>query len=183
MRVAEERGQAPAPQAPARMGWVLSAMGAPSRSNVAVQRLAGLVYDDRRPAAAVTYERGWFWLHADHCEQFEVDGAPYSLLLRRGMRSDLASIPRAVWWLMAPFELTVEAALLHDRLYEAQGLLAAEECAPAPGVLTRKQCDAAFLGVMAERGVDRVRRRLAYQAVRAFGWASWRGTGRDRAPG
>lgn len=42
-----------------------------------------------------------------------------------GWRFDLASVPRMFWTLIAPFELSLAAALVHDFLYRTAGAPAA----------------------------------------------------------
>lgn len=93
-----------------------------------------------------------------------------------GFRFDLASVPRAVWSIIAPFELSIAAPLLHDFLYRHGG-------APPRGTIrpyrawTRAEADRLFRDVMAREGVPGWRRWAAYLAVRAFGGGSWRGSG------
>ncbi len=81
-----------------------------------------------------------------------------------GFRFDLASIPRPLWLLIAPFELSIEAPLLHDYLYFHGGM----------GQFTRKQADRLFLRVMKNEGIWAWRRWPAYLAVRLFGRPAWK---------
>jgi len=39
----------------------------------------------------------------------------------KGFLFDLSSVPRALWWLIAPFDLSVVAPLIHDFLYRYGG--------------------------------------------------------------
>lgn len=93
--------------------------------------------------------------------------------IRQGFAFDLASIPRPVWSLIAPFELSLVAPLLHDFLYFHRG-------APPRGAVTpyrtfsRSETDRLFLGLMRAEGVPYWRRALAYAAVRLFGAFAWR---------
>jgi hypothetical protein len=48
------------------------------------------------------------------------DGANV-ITVPEGFQFDLASIPRMFWGLIAPFELSIAAPLLHDFLYHHQG--------------------------------------------------------------
>ena len=82
-----------------------------------------------------------------------------------GYEFDLASIPRILWPILAPFELSVAAPLLHDYLYSGEG----------PKGITRKDADLMFLEVMKLEGIGLVKRRAAYLAVRAAGWAAYKG--------
>ena len=81
-----------------------------------------------------------------------------------GFEFDLASIPRLLWPLIAPFELSIGAPLLHDYLYVNRGL----------GQFTRKQVDKMFRKVMKDEGIWAWRRWPAYAAVRLLGFLAWR---------
>jgi len=85
---------------------------------------------------------------------------------------DLASIPRSFWWLVAPFELSIAAPLLHDFLYRYGGKPPEGAIAP-PRTYTREEADLLFREVMAEEGVPAWRRFAAYRAVRWFGGQAW----------
>lgn len=85
-----------------------------------------------------------------------------------GYRCDLASVPRLLWWLIAPMELSQCAPVLHDRLYGAGGVL------DGRAAYDRATADRLFLEVMTEEGVPRWRRAAAYRAVRIFGRFAWR---------
>ena len=62
------------------------------------------------------------------------DGA-HRITVPEQFEFDLASIPRLFWWLIAPFELSVAAPLLHDFLYRYRGdLPAARSSRPEPTV-------------------------------------------------
>lgn len=77
-----------------------------------------------------------------------------------GYETDLASIPRLVWFLIAPHEIGVNEAILHDDLYRKN-------------YRDRKFCDDVWLAAMKRRGVKAWKRETAYRFVRAFGWCSW----------
>ena len=85
---------------------------------------------------------------------------------------DLASIPRPIWWLVAPFELSIAAPLLHDYLYRHQGDPPAGSIVP-PRIYSRVQADRLFRDVMEKEGVWAWRRVAAYRAVRWFGSGAW----------
>jgi hypothetical protein len=95
-------------------------------------------------------------------EEFHYAGAVVPV----GYRCDMASIPRILWPLIAPFELSINAPLLHDWLYENDGRYVL-------GRFTRGEVDKLFLKIMEEEGVPRWRRVLSYWAVRAFGKRSF----------
>jgi hypothetical protein len=93
-------------------------------------------------------------------------------IIGAGFRFDLASIPRILWVVpgFAPFELSTAAPLLHDFIYKYKGW-------PEAGKgyrITRRTADRYFRIIMAEEGVGRVRRLLAWLAVRVGGYLSWR---------
>lgn len=93
--------------------------------------------------------------------------APFSyedVHIPQGFRCDLSSVPRPLWWLVAPFELSVAAPLVHDFLYRRGGTLP-----DSTRRYTRKEVDQLFLQVMLEEGVNPWRARVAYHAVRLFG--------------
>ena len=83
-----------------------------------------------------------------------------------GFRFDLASVPRLFWPIVAPFELSIVAPLLHDFLYRHVGAL-------PPRSWTRAEADRLFLRAMEAEGVPAWRRWLAYLGTRAFGRRRW----------
>lgn len=85
-----------------------------------------------------------------------------------GFICDLASVPRALWWVLAPFELSQCAPVLHDWLYKRGGLVGGRQA------YTREQADQLFQEVMEEEGVPAWRRAAAFRAVRLFGRFAWR---------
>lgn len=88
-----------------------------------------------------------------------------------GFVCDLASIPRALWWLIAPMELSQCAPVLHDLLYKQGGRLDGRHA------YTRAAADQLFREVMTEEGVPGWRRKAAYRAVRLFGGRAWQQDG------
>ncbi|HEY7106975.1 MAG TPA: DUF1353 domain-containing protein [Acidimicrobiia bacterium] len=93
-----------------------------------------------------------------------------------GFEFDLSSVPRVLWWLVAPFDLSVVAPLLHDFLYRWAGAPPRGAVEPLH-VYTRHEVDRVFLRIMEIEGVTWWRRVLGYAAVRVFGLWAWR---RDR---
>lgn len=85
---------------------------------------------------------------------------------------DLASIPRALWWLIAPFELSIVAPLIHDFLYRFRGN-------PPPGSITpsrtysRAEADELFETIMRQEEVPAWRRKAGFAAIRLFGGRRW----------
>jgi hypothetical protein len=94
------------------------------------------------------------------------------LTVAAGFEFDLSSVPRLLWWLIAPFELSIAAPLVHDFLYRYRG-------EPPPGSVlpphryTRAESDRLFRRAMEQEGVGAWRRGAAYAAVRAFGRVAW----------
>ena len=92
-----------------------------------------------------------------------------TIVIPEGFRFDLASIPRLLWAMIAPFELSIAAPLVHDFLYRYGGMLASGQ------LLNRSEADTIFAELMEREGVPGWRRVLAYRAVRTFGRGSWSG--------
>lgn len=73
--------------------------------------------------------------------------------------TDLASIPKSVWPIMAPFHASlIRPAVVHDWLYR-------KTCD-----FTRYETDLIFYHMLKNEGVSTVRASLMYYAVRLFGW-------------
>lgn len=85
---------------------------------------------------------------------------------------DLASIPRALWWLIGPFDLSVAAPLIHDFLYRYRGQPPDGAIEPAR-TYRRKEADQLFRAIMKQEGVWWWRRAAAYRAVRLVGGIAW----------
>ena len=121
------------------------------------------------PAPVLTYLGDDRWrLEQDYTYQ---DG-DHRITVPAGFEFDLSSVPRAFWSVIAPFELSVTAPLLHDFLYRYAGQPPAGAIEP-PKRYTRKETDDLFRRVMEEEGVPAWRRQLAYSAVRLFGGRAW----------
>ena len=93
----------------------------------------------------------------------------YLLRVPVGFRTDLASIPRWLWPIVAPFELSLAAPIVHDWLYANGGrtnVLAV--------TVSRETTDRIFFELMRRENVWWWRRALAYRAVRLFGAKHWK---------
>lgn len=123
------------------------------------------------PAPVVTYTGPGNRWRLEAAYSYE-DGANV-ITVPEGFQFDLASIPRVFWGLIAPFELSIAAPLLHDLLYHHQGDLPPGTVEP-PRAYTRLEADRLFRNIMETEGVPAWRRTLAYLAVRSFGWLGWR---------
>jgi Protein of unknown function (DUF1353) len=91
----------------------------------------------------------------------------------KGFLFDLSSVPRLLWWLVAPFDLSVVAPLIHDFLYRYGGKPPAGSVEP-PHDYPRAEVDGVFRRIMEAEGVAAWRRVLGYAAVRVFGRWAWR---------
>ena len=78
-----------------------------------------------------------------------------------GFITDLASIPRVFLSIFRKLGKHRKAAVIHDRLYDT-------------GFYSKKYADMIFLYAMKESGVNIVKRRLMYWAVKYGGTLSWR---------
>ncbi len=124
----------------------------------------------RLPAPVLTYLGGRQWrLEQDYTYR---DGAT-TITVPAGFEFDLSSVPRAFWWLVAPFELSIAAPLLHDFLYRHRGRPPAGSTEP-PRTYTRAEADRMFRTIMEQEGVPAWRRLVGQAAVRVFGGPDWR---------
>jgi hypothetical protein len=123
----------------------------------------------RLPPPILSYVGGRHWrLEADYSYR----DAETTITVGKGFQFDLSSVPRLLWWLIAPFELSVAAPLLHDFLY-FHGGRPPEGSVEPPRIYNRAEVDAMFRGIMRKEGVPRWRQVLGYLAVRAFGRQAW----------
>jgi Protein of unknown function (DUF1353) len=128
------------------------------------------VADSRLSAPVLTHLGGRQWrLEQDYAYR---DGTT-TITVPAGFRFDLSSVPRVLWWLIAPFELSIAAPLLHDFLYRNRGMPPAGAVEP-PRTYTRSEVDRMFRTIMRKEGVPAWRRAIGYAAVRLFGGADWR---------
>lgn len=98
----------------------------------------------------------------------------HRFIIPKGFETDLSSIPRWLWWLIAPFELSVEAPLVHDWLYRHGGKPYHNRSPYAKRrQYTRADADRFLYTIAAHEGVWWWRRWLAYNAVRLFGARAW----------
>jgi hypothetical protein len=122
------------------------------------------------PAPVISYDvvTGRWRLEADYTNLDD----PHRITVPSRFSFNLASVTRAFWWLMAPFELSIVAPLTHDFLYRHRGRPPAGAIVP-PRSYDRKQSDQLFRRLMTLEGVPAWRRSAAYRAVRWFGGAGW----------
>jgi|TARA_R110000822_G_scaffold51703_5_gene134424 hypothetical protein len=100
-----------------------------------------------------------------------IGGKKHEVRCTKGFVTDLASVPRAIWWLIAPWDIA-RAAIIHDllykkiRLYRAAGGTDKQNIAAA-----KKASDNVFLMAMkdAAPSVSKWKIYAAYYAVVLFG--------------
>jgi hypothetical protein len=141
--------------------------GAAARRLRAVVEAAAAV----SPDVAITYDvslRSWRLL-----KDYSYTYQDHTLTAKEGYAFDLSSIPRPLWWLIAPNELSILAPLFHDLLYEYRGRLPDATYVNPYRTFTRREADDLFLHLMEVEGVARWRRLAAYSAVRAAGVIFW----------
>ncbi|MDY3556030.1 DUF1353 domain-containing protein [Gemmata sp. JC717] len=152
------------PAQPDAVAALVAPAGAPQFSAFAVQ-------NSKLPPVPITYDVGnrtWLLLSDYSCPYRE-----YTLTAKAGYAFDLSSIPRPIWWLLAPNELSIVAPLFHDLLYEYRGRLPDETYVTPYRTFSRSETDTLFLDLMEQEGVDWFRRNAAYSAVRAAGGLWW----------
>ena len=118
----------------------------------------------RLPPPILTYRGGGRW-RLEAAYTYRDDET--TILVPAGFELDLASVPRVFWTLIAPFELSIVAPLVHDFLYRHGGKTDAR-------TYTRAEADALFRRIMTAESVPAWRATLAYVAVRLFGRSAWR---------
>ena len=93
---------------------------------------------------------------------------PLTIEAPRGLYTDLASVPKALWWVVGPIGSHLEASIIHDYLYMAW----TDFRATAP----KRDHDFADTVFLAGMKVSKVRRRwLIYAVVHSpIGWAVFR---------
>lgn len=123
-------------------------------------------------------ERRW-QLGADY--RYPDAAGPREIVVAAGFRFDLSSIPRLLWPVIAPFELSIVAPLVHDYLDRYGGSPPAGSVTP-PHHYDRSAADRLFRTIMKQEGVAAWRRTLAYAAVRSFGGGGWNESGHAVAP-
>ena len=103
--------------------------------------------------------RNWQLVEPLHWELDEV-GSGRWLTVPEGTITDLASVPRFLWWVLAPSgQPQVLAAVLHDYLYRCPD-------ARPDGYETKRQADKLFRDAMKAIGTPWLRRWAMWFAVR-----------------
>lgn len=124
------------------------------------------------PAPVLTYQtHRRLWRLEQHYDYQDLFGAR-RIRIGRGFLFDLSSVPRPLWWLIAPFELSIVAPLIHDFLYRYGGSPPVGSVAP-PHSYSRAEADRLFRTIMEQEHVAGWRRHAAFAAVRTFGYGAW----------
>lgn len=169
MRVASEAGEMDAYSLVEFTPRALEAAGAGVLDEQVMYRVAGA--EETLPSVPVTYDvrkKTWI-LWEDYSYVYQGN----RLTAKKGYAFDLSSVPRALWWLIAPNELSIVAPLFHDLLYEFRGRLPDESYVKPYRTFTRLEADDLFLHLLEVEGVSAWRRYAAYSAVRAAGGLYW----------
>lgn len=112
------------------------------------------------------------WVLFDKCSYRTVT---HTLTAPAGYETDLASIPRVFWSIVAPEELSLAAPVFHDLIYRCAGVLPQNSLNPFDGkVFDRKEADDLFLELMRKARIPRWKRMTAYWAVRGFAAFAWK---------
>lgn len=93
--------------------------------------------------------------------------------VRIGFKTDLASIPRAVRWLIPKTGKWNQAAVGHDHSYRKGFYTKDVSGLPMPMKLTRERADSIFLEAMGVLKVKPWTKYAIYTGVRVGGWISW----------
>lgn len=109
-------------------------------------------------------ERKWVVLNEDFGFEIGSQGSGCWVEVPYGFITDLASVPKRLWGVIAPHGLHLGAAVIHDYLYSGASELG----------LTRQMADAVFLDAMTVSGVPSRRKYLMWAAVRLFGSRNFR---------
>ncbi|WP_436794122.1 DUF1353 domain-containing protein [Actinospongicola halichondriae] len=122
------------------------------------------------PLLVTPMSDGRTWLIVTDDFRYEIgnEGSGDEIHVPQWMATDFASVPRPVWWFVAPWGRHGHAAVVHDAGYYLQ-------------TRSRRAYDRVFLEAMTVLGTNPVKARLMYLAVRAFGGLAWRANARRSA--
>lgn len=111
-----------------------------------------------------------FVLAMDYSFTLLIDNAHRKFTIAKGFQYDGASVPRIGMFLIGleRFGVHNAAALIHDYMYVNNGKII--DSKSHLFTYTRKDADIVFLKAMEYHGVKSWHARVAYLAVRGFGW-------------
>ena len=106
-----------------------------------------------------------------HPLRYETPDRQHAFVVPVGFVTDLASIPKGLWWWQSPHEGTLAPAILHDYLYWEQSC-------------TKDEADAVMYLAMHDVGLTGVRAEAVYRGIRTpFAQSAWDGNGAARRRG
>lgn len=88
-----------------------------------------------------------------HPLRYQIKNTPHEIVVPAGFLTDLASIPRALWWFESPIDRSMAGAIIHDYLYWDQ-------------TCSKDEADAVLFVAMRESGVSTFKTDAVYTAVR-----------------
>lgn len=91
-----------------------------------------------------------------------IDGKKHKIKVPKNTRTDLASVPRILWFLIPPFGRYSQAAVIHDYLYST-------------GKVSKLLADKIFFRLMLKYGTYKWKAIIMYLAVFLFGKGSFKG--------
>lgn len=100
-----------------------------------------------------------------------IDSDNTTWLVPKGFTTDLASIPRWIFWWQ--FKCVNWAAILHDYGYKNHQLIRLVDGKHKKIRVNRKICDRLFYEACIELGISRIESKLFYWAVHLFGRFLW----------
>lgn len=107
-----------------------------------------------------------------HDWSFSNPEASWSMTIPAGMVTDGASVPRIFFPLIAAWDLSFSAPIVHDHLYSTGGR--PKRVYPYGTTFSRAETDRIFRLLQEDEGVWWWRRWLSWLAVRGFGFFAWR---------
>lgn len=87
----------------------------------------------------------------------------FTITVPKGFKTNLASSPRPLWFAISPSGKHNAAAVVHDWLYSEYNDTG----------INRTLADKIFYRIMLECGVNKIKAKLMYYAVRNFGSVCW----------
>lgn len=97
--------------------------------------------------------------HYKTCNKIVFKINDQEFFIPKNFDTDLASIPKGAWFIMAPFHASlIRPAIVHDWFYR-------KTCD-----FTRYETDLIFYYMLKNEGVSTTRASIMYYAVRLFGW-------------
>lgn len=102
-------------------------------------------------------------------------GSDERIRVPKGFVTDLASVPWPATLFIPKSGAYNPAAVIHDYLYQKKGNLIVYDKAGVawPKIYSLKECDDIFLEAMIALGVNKIKAKIMYTAVRVFGQTAW----------